>query len=149
MAEQWGREQTLPTSSSLERRIHTQINPAHKAKMTTKKRTKRRAAKRITLPELLSIVGKSYDPKGDLGFRFDEITNNNGRVPEPSLTCDTLAEFLIREIGDVFNPRAGDTMNLSIAAYAVNTAIRQLVNVEATLVTLLMANCDGDGYRVR
>jgi hypothetical protein len=112
--------------------------------MATKKSTKKkRVALRISLPELLSIVEKAYDPDGYLDVTFDEITGKDGRIPQPSLTSDTLAEFLIRELGDVYRPRAGAATNVETARDAVHSAIEQLMDVETAL---LQANYKEGGY---
>jgi hypothetical protein len=108
--------------------------------MATKRSTNK---KRISLPELLSIVEKGYDPDGDLALTFTEITGKDGRIPQPSMTGDTLAEFLIRELGDVCNPRAGAVTNVQIAQDAVHSAIEQLMDVEAALSR---ANYKEGGY---
>jgi hypothetical protein len=55
-------------------------------------------------------------------------------MPQPSLTGDTLAKILIREMGNVYNPRAGVTTNVEIARNAVHSAIEQLMNVETALI---------------
>jgi hypothetical protein len=110
--------------------------------MATKKSTKKkRVVKRIALPELLDIVEKAYD--GELDFTFQEITGKDGRIPQPSLIGDTLAEFLIRELGDVYNRRAGAATNVQIAQDAVHSAIEQLIDVETALI---QANYQEGGY---
>ena len=99
-----------------------------------KKTTKRKTKARITLLQILTIIENAYDPDSFLERRFNEIADKNGRISSPSLMGDTLAEFLIREMGDVFSKRAGRRANLDIAAEAVGSAVKQLMDVEAALV---------------
>ncbi len=115
--------------------------------MATKKKTnKRRKPARIALPEILSIIEKAYDPDGELSASFEEVTDKNGKLVTPDELGDTLADFLIRKMGDVFNKRAGRRANLDTAADAVNSAIRQLMDVEAAL---LRANYGDDNkYKI-
>jgi hypothetical protein len=115
--------------------------------MATKKTIiARRAVKCITLPELLNIVEKAYDPEGFLVPSFVEVIDENGKLVKPGEMGDTQADFLIRELGQVFKPHAGASTNLDIAAETVNSAIRQLMAVEAAL---LRANYGEGGYAAR
>lgn len=78
-----------------------------------KSKIKHRTAKRIKLTEMLKVVEAAYDPDGVLERSFAEIGSEDGKIPTPALTDDTLAEFLIREMGSVFNHRAGRKTNLN------------------------------------
>lgn len=114
--------------------------------MTTKtSTTKKSEATHISLPELLNIVEKAYDHHGVLDFKFAEITGEDGKIPQPSLTTDTLVEFLIREFADIYNPFANAATNIEVAMDVMHTAIEELRNVEAAL---WRANNEEPGYAV-
>lgn len=102
--------------------------------MATKKSItgKKRVVKRISLPELLSIIEKGYG--NDMMPEWSSVLDKRGKLVKPGDLGDTLAIFLIREIGEFYNPRAGATTNLDSAAEAVRTAIEELVRVEAALL---------------
>ncbi len=101
--------------------------------MTIKMSTKKKVEAHLSLPELLNIVENAYDPHGLLDFKFEEITGEDGKIPKPSLTTDTLVEFLIRELGDIYNPLANAATNVDVAMDVVHVAIEELRNVEAAL----------------
>lgn len=109
--------------------------------MAQKKATKtKRAANRITLPEILGIIEKAYDPDGLLASTFAEVTDDKGHLTHPDDLQDTLAVFLIREMREVFNKRAGAKTNLEQAAETIRSAIEQLVRVEGALLQALYSD---------
>ncbi len=131
---------------NLAARVAAQFFPKEGRSMATKtSATKKSGATHVSLPELLNIVEKDYDPHGILDFKFEEITGEDGKIPEPSLTTDTLAEFLIRELGDIYDPLANAATNIDVAMNVVHSAIEQLRNVEAAL---WRANNKEPGYAV-
>jgi hypothetical protein len=102
--------------------------------MATKKNTKKRVTRRITLPEILQIAEKGYDKDGDGDVSWSELIDIKGKLIRPGGAQDTLVDFLIREIGDFYNPRAGRSTNLATAEVAVHSAIEQLIDVETALL---------------
>jgi hypothetical protein len=102
--------------------------------MATKKNTKKRVTKRITLPEILQIAETSYDKDGDGDVPWSELIDIKGKLIRPGGAQDTLVDFLIREIGDFYNPRACRSTNLATAEVAVHSAIEQLIDVETALL---------------
>lgn len=96
--------------------------------------TKKNTNKRITLPEILQIAEKGYDKDGEGDVPWSELIDIKGKLIRPGVAQDTLVDFLIREIGDFYNPRALRSTNLASAEVAVHLAIEQLINVETALI---------------
>ena len=80
-------------------------------------------AKRLSLVELLNLANEAYDD-GYLSEYFDPDT---GTSREGS--GDTLAEFIVREIRDTFDPNASRSPQLEEARRVLMNAIDDLESV--------------------
>ena len=80
-------------------------------------------SKRLSLVELLNIANEAYDD-GYLAEYFDPAT---GAARAGS--GDTLAEFIVREIRDTFDPNATRSQQLEEARRVLMNAIDDLENV--------------------
>ena len=80
------------------------------------------------LKSILSKAVKAYDDNGVLQDYIDDPDGEHG---------DTLAEFVVREASDVFDPEADETINAREIARAMNTAIKQLAAVREAIFPCL------------
>jgi hypothetical protein len=78
----------------------------------------------MTLPEMLKIINEAYDE--------DELVSAYARDPNTN-HGDGLAEFLVKETEDVFEPGLKNSEQLVRVQSAVSRAACQLLNVAAAL----------------
>ena len=77
----------------------------------------------MTLSEIIAIASKAYPDSGVQAY-FEDLESKHG---------DTLAEFIVRELRDVYDADAGSQDQLSEAARAMRRARDELDNVFAAL----------------
>ena len=80
-------------------------------------------SKRLSLVELLNVANEAYDD-GYLAEYFDPDTGTSRAG-----SGDTLAEFIVREIRDTFDPNAIRSEQLEEARRVLMNAIDDLENV--------------------
>ncbi len=78
----------------------------------------------MTLIHLLKLANRGYPDRGlRLYFRPD------GTECEPKYSWDTLAQFIVRELRDTYDPNASDLDQLTEAVRVLDTAKRDLDGV--------------------
>jgi hypothetical protein len=93
----------------------------------------------ISLRELVRIAAKAYidddNPDRD-EFSWDEVINSNGRLVARGKLGDTLAEFIILELAETYDPKARREDQLEEAERLMNSALAQLSRVSQALSDL-------------
>ena len=93
----------------------------------------------ISLRELVRIAAKAYndddDPEGDESA-WDEVIDSNGRLIARGKLGDTLADFIIIELAETYDPKARREAQLEEAQRCMNSAIMQLDRVALTFAEL-------------
>ena len=92
----------------------------------------------ISLRELVRIAAKAYnadDPEGDESA-WDEVIDSNGRLVARSELGDTLADFIIIELAETYDPKASREEQIEEAQRSMNAAIMQLDRVALTFAEL-------------
>lgn len=81
----------------------------------------------MTLREIMVVADKGY-PDGMVWLYFADPKGKHG---------DTLAEFIVRELRDTFDPDASDMRQIMTAAKAIQSAAKELEGVSVPLVRAL------------
>jgi hypothetical protein len=93
----------------------------------------------ISLRELVRIAAKVYTddepPDGDESA-WDEVIDSNGRLVARGELGDTLADFIIIELAETYDPKASREEQLEEAQRSMNAAIMQLDRVALTFAEL-------------
>jgi hypothetical protein len=93
----------------------------------------------ISLRELVRIAAKAYnndeDPEGDESA-WDEVIDSNGRLIARGKLGDTLADFIIIELAETYDPKARREDQLEEAERLMNSALAQLSRVSQALSDL-------------
>ena len=93
----------------------------------------------ISLRELVRIAAKAYnndeDPEGDESA-WDEVIDSNGRLIARGKLGDTLADFIIIELAETYDPKARREDQLEEAERLMNSALAQLSRVSRALSDL-------------
>ena len=84
------------------------------------------AEKNLTLDEIIQIANEVY-PDGLIGQAYNQIRHSKKR---PNVG-DGLAEFIVRELKETFDPKAPRLNQLTEAARVMSTARSELETVEA------------------
>lgn len=88
-----------------------------------RKGVKRFAAKdELAFAHVIEIADRAYGDDQIGGYYRGDCTSG-----------DTLADFVVRELRDVFDPKADHEANLREARRAMESAVKQLRNVEGAL----------------
>jgi hypothetical protein len=77
----------------------------------------------LRLEDLMNIVDEAYDDRLIRQY-FEEPEEQHG---------DTLAEFIVRELRDCFDPDLPDEKQIAAAIHLMTTAIHQLSDVVGAL----------------
>jgi hypothetical protein len=93
----------------------------------------------ISLRKLVRIAAKAYndddDPEGDESA-WDEVIDSNGRLIARGKLGDTLADFIIIELAETYDPKARREDQLEEAERLMNSALAQLSRVSQALSDL-------------
>lgn len=90
---------------------------------------------RISLRELVRIAAKAYNdesPDGDESA-WDEVIDSNGRLVARGKLGDTLADFIILELAETYDPKTRREDQLEEAKRLMNSALVQLSRVSQAL----------------
>lgn len=85
------------------------------------------ATKSLTFAEIIDIANEAY-PDGLIGQAYNQIRHRNKKIPNVG---DGLAEFIVRELKDTFEPKASSLNQLTEAARVMKNARAELEAVEA------------------
>ena len=93
----------------------------------------------VSLRELVRIAAKVYNddepPDGDESA-WDKVIDSNGRLVARGELGDTLADFIIIELSETYDPKASREEQLEEAQRSMNAAIMQLDRVALTFAEL-------------
>jgi hypothetical protein len=90
----------------------------------------------ISLRELVRIAAAAYNIDDGNESSWDEVIDSNGRLVARGKLGDTLAEFIIIELAETYDPKARREDQLKEAERCMNTAIMQLDRVALTFAEL-------------
>ena len=81
----------------------------------------------MKLKDILARADKGY---GGMGVEYDDACKF-----KPGLACDTLAEFVVTEIAETYDPDLSDDAQLTEARRVMETAGRELEGVIEALMS--------------
>ena len=90
----------------------------------------------ISLRELVRIAAAAYNIDDGNESSWDEVIDSNGRLVARGKLGDTLAEFIIIELAETYDPKARREAQLEEAQRCMNSAIMQLDRVALTFAEL-------------
>ena len=93
----------------------------------------------ISLRELVRIAAKVYnddEPSDGDKSAWDEVIDSNGRLVARGELGDTLADFIIIELAETYDPKLSREEQLEEAQRSMNAAIMQLDRVALTFAEL-------------
>jgi len=90
----------------------------------------------ISLRELVRIAAAAYNIDDGNESSWDEVIDSNGRLVARGKLGDTLAEFIIIELAETYDPKASREEQLEEAQRSMNAAIMQLDRVALTFAEL-------------
>ena len=90
----------------------------------------------ISLRELVRIAAAAYNIDDGNESSWDEVIDSNGRLVARGKLGDTLAEFIIIELGETYDSKARREDQLKEAERCMNAAIMQLDRVALTFAEL-------------
>jgi len=93
----------------------------------------------ISLRELVRIAAKAYN--NDKALRGDEsawdhVIDGNGRLIARGKLGDTLADFIIIELADTYDPKASRADQIEVAVGVMESASDQLARVNAAFFAI-------------
>jgi hypothetical protein len=93
----------------------------------------------ISLRELVRIAAKAYNNEEDLHgseSAWDHVIDGNGRLIARGTLGDTLADFIMVELADTYDPKAGRADQIEVAVGVMESASDQLVRVNAAFFAI-------------
>jgi len=90
----------------------------------------------ISLRELVRIAAAAYNIDDGNESSWDEVIDSNGRLVARGKLGDTLAEFIIIELAETYDPKASREEQIEEAQRSMNAAIMQLDRVALTFAEL-------------
>jgi hypothetical protein len=93
----------------------------------------------ISLRELVRIAAKAYNNEEDLHggeSAWDHVIDGNGRLIARGKLGDTLADFILVELADTYDPKAGRADQIEVAVGVMESASDQLARVNAAFFAI-------------
>jgi hypothetical protein len=93
----------------------------------------------ISLRELVRIAAKAYNNEEDLPgseSAWDHVIDGNGRLIARGKLGDTLADFILVELADTYDPKAGRADQIEVAVGVMESASDQLARVNAAFFAI-------------
>jgi hypothetical protein len=93
----------------------------------------------ISLRELVRIAAKAYNNEEDQHgseSAWDHVIDGNGRLIARGTLGDTLADFIMVELADTYDPKAGRADQIEVAVGVMESASDQLVRVNAAFFAI-------------
>ena len=93
----------------------------------------------ISLRELVRIAAKAYNNEEDLHggeSAWDHVIDGNGRLVARGKLGDTLADFIMIELADTYDPKAGRADQIEVAVGVMESASDQLARVNAAFFAI-------------
>ena len=93
----------------------------------------------ISLRELVRIAAKAYNNEEDLHgseSAWDHVIDGNGRLVARGKLGDTLADFIMVELADTYDPKAGRADQIEVAVGVMESASDQLARVNAAFFAI-------------
>ena len=93
----------------------------------------------ISLRELVRIAAKAYNNDEELNgsdSAWDHVIDGNGRLIARGTLGDTLADFIMVELADTYDPKAGRADQIEVAVGVMESASDQLVRVNAAFFAI-------------
>jgi hypothetical protein len=93
----------------------------------------------ISLRELVRIAAKAYNNDEELNgsdSAWDHVIDNNGRLVARGKLGDTLADFIIIELADTYDPKASRADQIDVAVGVMESASDQLARVNAAFFAI-------------
>ena len=93
----------------------------------------------ISLRELVRIAAKAYNNEEDLHggeSAWDHVIDCNGRLIARGTLGDTLADFIIIELADTYDPKAARADQIEVAVGVMESASDQFARVNAAFFTI-------------
>jgi hypothetical protein len=82
----------------------------------------------MTLLKIIKIANKAY-PDGLILQAYKQMEYDLGMGPDTGKVGDGLAEFIVREITETYDPKAGTRAQLREAHRVIETATRELESI--------------------
>ena len=93
----------------------------------------------ISLRELVRIAAKAYNNDEDMHggeSAWDHVIDNNGSLVARGTLGDTLADFIMVELADTYDPKAGRADQIEVAVGVMESASDQLARVNAAFFAI-------------
>ena len=93
----------------------------------------------ISLRELIRIAAKAYNNDEELHggeSTWDHVIDSNGRLIARDKLGDTLADFIMVELADTYDPKAGRADQIEVAVGVIDSASDQLARVNAAFFAI-------------
>ena len=93
----------------------------------------------ISLRELVRIAAKAYNNDEDIHggeSAWDYVIDNNGRLVARGKLGDTLADFIMVELADTYDPKARCADQIEVAVGVMESASDQIARVNAAFFAI-------------
>ncbi len=93
----------------------------------------------ISLRELVRIAAKAYNNDEDMHggeSAWDHVIDGNGRLIARGTLGDTLADFIMVELADTYDPKARCADQIEVAVGVMESASDQLARVNAAFFAI-------------
>ena len=93
----------------------------------------------ISLHELVRIAAKAYNNDEELHgdeSAWDHVIDGNGRLIARGTLGDTLADFIMVELADTYDPKARRADQIEVAVGVMESASDQLARVNAAFFAI-------------
>ena len=90
----------------------------------------------ISLRELVRIAAAAYNIDDGNESSWDEVIDSNGRLVARGKLGDTLADFIMIELADTYDPKAGRANQIEVAVGVMESASDQLARVKAAFFAI-------------
>ena len=93
----------------------------------------------ISLRELVRIAAKAYNNEEDLPgseSAWDHVIDGNGQLIARGTLGDTLADFILVELADTYDPKASRADQIEVAVGVMESANDQLARVNAAFFAI-------------